>query len=119
MVGLDKMKDYTGHIENLEMLANYGEFTVWNKENKDRILKAATAIRELEETKGQLHDIAGQYIIQITALKEQVKEYDEALEKLGSSNGGWLLFYSNPNRPEVLASTFASSERKRIKAMGE
>ena len=95
MVGLDKMTDYTEMV-SIEYMA-------------DQIERA----RDEESEKW----LAQESII--LNLREQVKEYDNALEKLGSSHGGWLLFYSNPNRSEVLASTFASSERTRIKALGE
>ena len=67
MVGLDKMKDYTELLERLDYLGHAESVCE----------DAAKAIRELELTKGQLHDIAGQYIIQITALKEQIKAFDK------------------------------------------
>ena len=108
------MTDYHGHIENLEMLANYGEFSVWTKDNKDRILKAASAIRELQERNmgllsyaEKLDEHEAKLQGKIEALQEQVKDWKEkaiALDKYMSAN--------NDN------AVLAVIHEMRIKAMG-
>jgi len=51
------MSDYSEHIEHLEMLANYGDMLVWRPDTKDRTLKAAKAIRALQEQDKRLRSL--------------------------------------------------------------
>ena len=83
------MEDYSNHIEHLEMLANYGELLVWTQDSKARTLKAASAIRELQELTDRQVKRTGKLTGQVDALLRQVKERVAEIDTLQEDCTAW------------------------------